>query len=323
MVHSRAKSLIRLVLRLLTFANTVPARLRGALTVLAGAIAVPAAVPMPAGSLAVPPAPLATPAPPPSLGAASPFRSDECLASTICSVKAHVRWRTPAWTPEFCRDIAAGVAAAAKKYDLSPSLVLAVMVNESDMDEKAARVTMRGDRVYAKDSGLMGIRCVLDRRGRCLNGHVRGMPWRTLMDPLTNIDVGAHELSRWRRDGVTRVVVRTRDARGRLVVREKKIRCQHKTHAFWAHYNHGPVYIDHGPARHYPHRVAVLDYALARDLEIEAPELDTRITIRDPGQRPRTPDRPVEPRLRKLCAQIQEAGGACSRVATSSGARPR
>jgi hypothetical protein len=307
---------------LLTFANTVPARLRGALTVLAGALVVPAAVPRPAASVSPPPP--ATPAPPRAeLGASSPFRSDECLASTICSVKAHVRWRTPAWTPEFCRDIAAGVAAAAKKYDLSPPLVLAVMVNESDMDETAARVTMRGDRVYAKDSGLMGIRCVLDRRGRCLNGHVRGMSWKTLMDPLTNIDVGAHELSRWRRDGVTRVTVRVRDRSGHLVVREKKIRCQHQTHAFWAHYNHGPVYIDHGPARHYPHRVAVLDYALARVLAMEAPELDARITIRDPGQRARTPDRPIEPRLRKLCGQIQQAGGLClSKVATSGGARP-
>jgi hypothetical protein len=306
---------------LLTFAHTVPRR---ALTVLAGAIAVPAAVPLPAASLAVAPLTAAAPASlrPAPVGAASPFRSDECLASTICSVKAQVRWHTPAWSPQFCRDIAAQVAEAAKKYDLSPTLILAVMLNESDLDENAARVTMRGDRVYAKDSGLMGIRCVLSRGGRCVNGHVRGMSWQTLMDPLTNIDVGAHMLARWRRDGVSRVTVRVRDGSGHLVVREKKVRCQHKTHAFWAHYNHGPVYIDHGPARHYPHRVAVLDYALARALAVEAPELEARITIRDPGQRARTADRPVEPRFRKLCAQIQEVSGFCTRVATSTAPRP-
>ena len=43
----------------------------------------------------------------------------------------------------------------------------------------------------------------------------------------------------------------------------KDVPCTHANHAFWAHYNHGPRYIDHGPARHYPHRVAVIDHALA------------------------------------------------------------
>jgi hypothetical protein len=248
--------------------------------------------------------------------AATPFRGEDCLASTICSIKAHVRWHTPAWTPETCRDVASAVTSAAQKYDLSPTLLLAVMVNESDLDEKAVGVTMRGDRIYAKDSGLMGIRCVLDRRGRCTNAHVRGMSWKALMDPLTNIAIGARELASWRTAGVARVTVRARDESGNLYLKQKLIRCQHRTHAFWAHYNHGPIYIDHGPARHYPHRVAVLDYALAHALDVDAPELEGRITIRDPGQRPRTPDRPVEERFRKLCRQISEAGGLCNKMAS-------
>jgi hypothetical protein len=254
-------------------------------------------------------------APGPEEAGPQPPGSEDCLASTLCSVKAHVRWHTPAWSPETCRDIASAVSTAARKYDLSPTLLLAVMINESDLDEKAFRVTMRGDRIYAKDSGLMGIRCVLDRRGRCTNSHLKGMSWKALMDPLTNIDIGARELARWRTAGVARVTVRVRDGSGHLVLKQKAVPCQHKTHAFWAHYNHGPIYIDHGPARHYPHRVAVLDYALAHLLSVEAPELDGRITIRDPGQRARTPDRPVEDRYRKLCRQIGEAGGRCSHVA--------
>jgi hypothetical protein len=277
-------------------------------------MALPAAIPVRAAPVApatVEAAPLDAAPEPPS----PPFPGEQCLASTLCSIKEHVRWRTPAWTPEFCGEIAGAVTSAARKYELSPTLLLAVMMNESDLNENAAQVTMRGDKVYAKDSGLMGVRCVIDRRGRCANGNVRGVPWKTLMQPLTNIEIGARELASWRTHGVSRVTVRVRDASGALVVREKKVRCQHRTHAFWAHYNHGPVYIDHGPARHYPHRVAVLDYALAHVLEVDAPELAGRITIRDPGQRARTPDRPVEPRFRKLCSQIREAGGLCAKVA--------
>ena len=242
--------------------------------------------------------------------------SEDCLASAICGVKSQVRWKTSAWAPQFCHDVAHGVLAAAEKYQLSPTLLLAVMINESDLDEKAYRESRRGDRVYAKDSGLMGIRCLLDGRGRCKNGHVRGMAWKTLMDPLTNIDVGAHELAGWRTAGVTRTTVRVRSG-GALITRDKLVTCKHRTHAFWAHYNHGPFYIDHGPARHYPHRVAVIDYALARMLGVDAPELAPaeRITIRDPGQRARTPDRPVEERYRKLCGQIHHVDGICSSVA--------
>jgi hypothetical protein len=293
---------------------------RRAIAALAGAMAVPAAVPVEAASVS--PSALVEGMPQPEPAAQAQDRSippASCFASTICSLKNRVRWRTPAWTPEFCNQVAKGVLESAKRNDISPSLLLAVMVNESDMDDQAARVTMKNGSLYAKDSGLMGIRCVLDKQGKCANGYVRGMAWKKLMDPLTNIELGARELSRWRTGGVAKVTVRVR--RGNTIEEKQKyVPCHHKTHAFWAHYNHGPVYIDHGPARHYPHRVAVLEYAISQALNIDAPELKQvpRITIRDKGQRERTADRPVEPRFRKLCSQIREVAGQCSSVAALS-----
>jgi hypothetical protein len=240
-----------------------------------------------------------------------------CLARTVCSIKNKIRWGTPAWTPEQCQTVANAVLASAKRHDVSPTLLLAVAINESDLNEKAARVSMRDNKVYAKDSGLMGIRCVLGSRGQCLNGNVRGMKWADLMVPANNIDAGAKELAFWKYGGaVTRTIVKRRDASGIIRAIYKATPCRHKTHAYWAHYNHGPRYIDHGYARHYPHRVAVIDHALANVLHTDAPELrGQRITMHDPGKRDRTVDRPIEPRYQKLCSQIQSINGTCSAVA--------
>jgi hypothetical protein len=195
-------------------------------------------------------------------------------------------------------------------------LLLAVMVNESDMNEKAARVYTRNGRVYAKDGGLMGIRCMLDERDHCTNGHVRGVAWKDLMNPVKNIELGARELARWRDGGavMTKTIVKL-DASGHRYTVAREVPCDHKTHAWWAHYNHGPRYIAKGYARHYPHRVAVLDHALATVMNTPAPELtEGRITIHDPGRRERTIDRPLEPRYKKLYKQIL-SGGTCSALA--------
>ena len=78
--------------------------------------------------------------------ASGEVHANACLAQTICAVKEKIRWQTPAWTPSQCGRIADAVAGAAKRHDLSPSLLLAVMVNESDMNEKAARVYTREGR---------------------------------------------------------------------------------------------------------------------------------------------------------------------------------
>jgi len=199
----------------------------------------------------------------PTLGT-SPDAARNCLAQTICSVKERIRWQTPAWTPSQCRKIADAVSTSAKKHDLSPSLLLAIMVNESDMNEKAALTYTREGKIYAKDSGLMAVRCLLDDHGRCTNGNVRGMAFKDLMDPVNNIEAGARELALWRDGGgVTRTTVVKRDRDGHLHRVTKNVPCKHKTHGWWAHYNHGPRYIDKGYPRHYPHRVAVLDHAFA------------------------------------------------------------
>jgi len=234
-----------------------------------------------------------------------------CLVQTICSVKQKIRWQTPAWTPTQCQNIADAIATAAKRHDLPPTLLLAIMINESDMNERAFRVSTREGKVYAKDGGLMAIRCVVNKNDQCVNGNVRGLSWKQLMDPTTNIEVGARELAYWRDGGgVASRTIRRRD--GQEVTKTGP--CHHLTHAWWAHYNHGPRYIDKGYPRHYPHRIAVLDHALATVMNVDAPELKVRITIHDPGRRERTIDRPLEQRFKKLYQQILSSAS-CSPLA--------
>jgi hypothetical protein len=245
--------------------------------------------------------------------------TESCLASTICELKDRVRWRTAAWKPAFCERIAHTVLESSQRHNIPSSLILAIMINESDMNEKAVRTSMKDGAVYAKDGGLMGIRCIVDGKGRCINGHVRGMHWTKVMDPATNIEIGVRELAHWRDGGgITTVTVRTRDDHGFLRTRLKYVPCTHKTHAYWAHYNHGPRYIDHGPARHYPHRIAVLYYALARAMNMDTTALTSmRLTVVDPGKRPRTADHPVEARYQKLCEAIRGVGPVCSQRPTA------
>jgi len=191
------------------------------------------------------------------------------------------------------------------------------MINESDMNEKASRAYTRDGRVFAKDGGLMAIRCHVDDHDRCTNGDLKGLAWKDLMDPATNIELGARTLAHYRDGGavMTKTIVKL-DENGQRERVNKDVPCTHKNHGFWAHYNHGPHYIDKGYARHYPHRIAVLDHALAQVMNVPAPEL-TRgaITMHDPGKRERTADRPLEPRFKKLCEQILSSGRSCSALA--------
>jgi hypothetical protein len=266
---------------------------------------------------APPPAPDEAASETPAPGATDNHASDDaCLARTICAVKERIRWQTPAWTPSQCKRIADAVAKSADDHHLSPTLLLAIMVNESDMNEKAARIYTRAGKVYAKDGGLMAIRCIVDQHDRCTNGNVRGMPWKDLMNPVNNIELGARELAHYRDGGgVMRKTIVKRDAAGHLQRVVKEVACDHKNHAYWAHYNHGPRYIDHGYPRHYPHRIAVLDHAFAEVMNAKAPELAVaHVTIHDAGKRERTPDRPIEARYKKLTSQILSSG-TCSAVA--------
>jgi len=241
--------------------------------------------------------------------------ADSCLTTTICSVKNKIRWQTPAWTPSECRHVAEAVETSAKKYKLSETLLLAVMINESDMNENASRSYEKDGKVFAKDGGLMAIRCHIDKHERCTNGDVKGMAWKDLMEPATNIELGARTLAHYRDGGAVMAKTITKVEDGQRVRVTKDVPCTHKNHGFWAHYNHGPRYIDKGYARHYPHRIAVLDHALAQLMNVPAPELEHgAITMHDPGKRDRTADRPMEPRYKKLCGQILSSAS-CSALA--------
>lgn len=265
-----------------------------------------------AAKLAAPSAPAPPAAAPPAPAPAPATPSQEArLGALLCALKAEVRWKTAVWTPATCNLVARSVLASAARHQLSPALILGVMLNESDLDEKVVTRYHRRGVVYATDSGLMGIRCVFDRRGLCSNGHVRGMQPRAIADIATNIELGARELAYGRdKGGVERKRVRTVLPDGRPAVVTRLLRCKHATHAYWAHYNHGSFYFTRGFARHYPHRVGVLYYAFAQSLDLPADEVTSRpLTIRDPGQRPRTADRPVEPRFRILTTKIYRAAG--------------
>ena len=291
---------------------------RRAVAIFAGAMAFPVAIPARVVQHTESHAPVVRTAS--SEKAERGLPTEDCLANTICAVKERVRWRAPAWKPQFCQKIAHAVLDSAARYQVPPALILAVMINESDLNEATFRTTVRNGAVYAKDGGLMGIRCIVDKQGRCGNGHVRGMAWKDVMVPTTNIALGTRELAHYRDGGgVAKVTMRTRDGQGRLVVRQKLVPCTHKTHAYWAHYNHGPHYIDHGPARHYPHRIGVLYYALARTMGLDTTEVTTtRLTVNDPGRRPRTFDHPVEARYQKLCQAIRDSKSACTSVTTAA-----
>ncbi len=184
------------------------------------------------------------------------------------------------------------------------------MINESDLDDAIVTQYRRHGAVYAEDVGLMGIRCVFDARNRCQNGLVRGLARRSIRNLHANIELGARYLAMERdKGGVERRRVLERNAQGQTTVRTKLVRCQHRGHAYWAHYNHGSFYISRGPARHYPHRVAVLYYALVAGLGLpDEPALYRQTTVVDRGRRARTIDRPVEPRFRVLVAKIERAG---------------
>jgi hypothetical protein len=232
-----------------------------------------------------------------AVAAAEPPAGAACLAQALCSLKGRIARRKP-WTPALCQALARGVTESAARHGLSPALVLAVMIQESDLDERAARVSRSGDAI-AKDSGLMGIRCVLDGRGRCTNGLVRGMPWRQVMDPLTNIELGARYLAHYRD--------------------ERNLRCRHRDHAYWAHYNHGTRYISRGQARFYPLHVGALYAALGESLGLDTSELPR---LAAPARKPAWAAEGAGQRSRALCAAVHSARPACAAPAMALLAPP-
>jgi Transglycosylase SLT domain len=258
-------------------------------------------------ALAIPGAlPLAAPVS--GLTASPVAENDACLASALCNLQQRVGRSRPAWTPAFCARLAQGVVASARRHDLAPALLVAVMINESDLDEKAARVS-RPHGTLAKDSGLMGIRCVVGARGRCTNGLVRGVPWRSVMDPLTNVELGAVYLAYYRDGGGrSRITVRTRQPDGTVRTAVRNIPCRHLDHAYWAHYNHGTRYIAHGPPRFYAPHVAILQDALVETLGLDR---ETAIAPRYTLRALQRADRPTGQRYVQLCGLIRASNGLC------------
>jgi hypothetical protein len=266
--------------------------------------AAPGTSPLPATTSVV-----AAPAPAPTPG-------QPCLAEALCALKQKMSAHHGTWSPALCRTIAEGVEASAARHDLSPALLLAVMIQESDLDETAARVSHPGGGI-ARDSGLMGIRCRLDQRGRCTNGLVRGMPWRQVMAPVTNIELGARYLALYR-DGAgrSRIVVRAPQPDGTVRETVRNVPCRHLDHAYWAHYNHGTHYISRGLPRLYPLHVAALYAALGQTLGLDTSELarvkhtpaarSALVAVASLG------DRAAGRRSSQLCAAVHAARPFCA-----------
>jgi hypothetical protein len=260
--------------------------------------------------------------------ATPPPPADEAFTQTLCAVQHAIRWRTPAWDQAKCRRVAGAFQAAGQRHGLSPALLVAISVNESDLREDAVRETRKEGRVHAQDSGLMGIRCLLSptkrwwRDGRvvprpergakfrqaCTNGLVRGMTVKELLVPETNIEVGAAMLARIRDEGVPILETKIVKEHGRPRMIRKVRACQHRNHPWWSHHNWGPKTIESGSSRHYPHRVAVLLYALAAAMDVHEPELARASFVQQPGEKPRKVDKPVGERQRRLFTLILGAG---------------
>lgn len=245
---------------------------------------------------------------------ASSLAEEACFIHTLCAVKEKVRWRTPKWDVATCERVGRAFVAAAKKYDLPLALAPSVALNESDLNERASRVTLKDGKPYAHDVGLMAIRCVDRNSGTCTNGLVRGLTVKDLLKPEVNIDIGAHILADIRDKGVPLLV----EDRGKQVVKP----CAHRQHPWWAHYNWGPRSLETGRARHYPHRIAVLFDAWSKALGVEAPELLAAKFVRDKGAKLRRHDKPVGTRIRRLYAQVLSCKAPCAETACAPASSP-
>jgi hypothetical protein len=117
-------------------------------------------------------------------------------AGQLCEVQHALRWREPAWEPAQCVRVADAI-----NRTPDPAQMLAVAIVESDLRERAQRVTLLADGRLARDLGLCGVRCVTNpedkpsERDRCTNGSARGLYARQLLDPATNIRTAAAVLA--------------------------------------------------------------------------------------------------------------------------------
>lgn len=115
-------------------------------------------------------------------------------AHLLCQIKAAIRWRDRAWSPAECERIA-----TALNETTTPPQFLAMAINESDLRERAQRITVLADGRLARDLGLLAVRCVTDpeaqERDRCTNGAARGLYAHQLLDPGINVRTAQAVLS--------------------------------------------------------------------------------------------------------------------------------
>lgn len=126
-----------------------------------------------------------------------PAAAATVTAEFVCAVRAEIR-ETP-WSPALC----ALVAAVTNRTE-DPRTTFAIEILESGLVEKAVSppTRIRNGKYRGKkaqDVGLMGVRCVLGRGGRCLNWPVVGMTPAELTDPENNITVGVKILTEKKR----------------------------------------------------------------------------------------------------------------------------
>ena len=108
----------------------------------------------------------------------------------VCRVQRAIRWQEEPWTAKQCEDQAFYFGEAGDHWNLSPAVLFAIAINESDLRTKVVRPD-RG----ALDLGLMAVRCKVGPLGRCTNKPVKGLTPAQVMRPAVNIEKGAEILA--------------------------------------------------------------------------------------------------------------------------------
>ena len=100
-------------------------------------------------------------------------------AAHLCAVNHALRGK---WSPKMCERVA-----DALNETPDPVMFAAMAVNESDLREGVVAEPKPG----VLDIGLLGVRCILDKRDRCMNAPVIGRHWTELANPEKNIHAAA------------------------------------------------------------------------------------------------------------------------------------
>jgi hypothetical protein len=100
----------------------------------------------------------------------------------VCKVQKSIRHKNVIWSAKLCKKIA-----DAYNSTFAPWHMFAISINESDM---RYNVHYRAGK-HKVDVGLTGVRCFLNRYGRCTNWPVKNWTISDLKNPVKNIEAGA------------------------------------------------------------------------------------------------------------------------------------